>query len=209
MVMNTRIYSALFVLLIAFFSCTDKPSTGTVSLESKEQTAESTTKTISTAIVINTHELGYTCFNCTPSYTDSVTVFAKKDSTTKALFTLVLGDYYFSALEVFRQQKEVFLWVQTSHTYGHTLGYLYHIDTTTFEATAIKPPKSNFAIPDSLEIWRIVELQLENNEFTNDASFRSAVNKETYTYTGKLALQKTNNNKFSLHIINEQLVKEE
>lgn len=209
MVMNTRIYSALFVLLIAFFSCIDKPSTATVSVESKEQTADSTTETISTNTVINAHELGYTCFNCTPSYTDSVTVFVKKDSTTKALFTLVLGDYYFSALEVFRQKKEVFLWVQTSHTYGHTLGYLYHIDTTTFEATAIEAPKSNFAIPDSLEMWRTVELQLENNAFTNQASFRSAVNMETYLYTGKLALQKNNNNTFSLQFINEQLVKEE
>jgi hypothetical protein len=196
------------LILLTAFACDEKSSSSNAITEVVELKEINSTKAISTDILINGSEVLYDCFNCTPSYTDSVNVFAKKDTVTNILFHLVLGDFYFSGLEIYRQENEVFLLAKTNHTYGHSQSYLYRIDTITFKASAIEIPKSKIVIPDSLEFWKEIGLQLENNTFTGGASFRSALNRETYYLERELDLKKTKNNTYQLSIKNEQLTKE-
>jgi hypothetical protein len=198
----------LYIIFLLFISCANQSTRNgkEVRLDDKNPIGAAVH---STAIFINGYELFYNCFNCTPSYTDSVSVFAKKDTAINALFNLVLGDFYFSELEVFRQENEVFLLAKTDHTYGHSQSYLYHIDTTSFKTSAIELLKSEIVIPDSLEFWKAFGLQIENNKLTSVASFRSELNREKYYLEQELSLQKTKNSTYKLNIITEQLIKDE
>jgi hypothetical protein len=196
------------VLLVA--SCTNTPieqkSEDTITPE--ENTIEAV-QTHSTEFFLNGYELLYDCFNCTPSYQDSVIVYAKKDTVTKELFRYVLGDFYFGGITPLKHDGETFLLTTLNHTYGHSEGYLYHIDTSTFKTTIVEPPQRKTTIPDSLEIWKEFGLQLEEGILWDGASFTSKVNRDKYNLTITYDLQKTNNTNYRLIIKNEQLVKEE
>lgn len=191
-----------FLLFVS--SCTSPPEEQEVVIEHKNPEAQ----THSTELFINGYELLYDCFNCTPSYNDSVIVYAKKDTVTKELFRYVLGDFYFAGITPFKQDDETFLLAKTSHTYGHSNGYLYHIDTTTFKTTRIDPPQRKTTIPDSLEVWKEFGLQLEDSILWDGASFTSKVNSNKYYLTITYDLQKTSSANYRLIIKNEKLLKD-
>lgn len=192
----------MFFLLFAS-SCTNPSEEQEVVIEHKNPEAQ----TYSTELFINGYELLYDCFNCTPSYNDSVIVYAKKDTVTEELFRFVLGDFYFAGITPFKQDGETFLLANTSHSYGHSAGYLYHIDTATFKTSAIELPDSEIVIPDSLEFRNDFGLQLENGKLLGGTSYRSEVNRESYYLENEYTLQEVSN-VFYLEIENEQLVKE-
>lgn len=199
----------LFLMLLVV-SCAYKPNEqkSEDTITPKENTIKSI-QTHSTELFLNGYELQYECFNCTPGFNDSVIVYAKKDTVTKELFRYVLGDYYFGGITPLKHDGETFLLTTLNHTYGHTEGYLYHIDTTTFKTTIIQPPQRKTTIPDSLEIWKGFGLQIEDSVLWNGASFRSQVNRDKYYLTITYELQKINNANYHLIIINEELIKEE
>jgi len=163
---------------------------------------------ISTAIFINGYELFYKCYACTPSEADSVIVFARKGKRTNELFRLKFGDFYFSGVSTFKHENETFLFAQAGHTYGHTAGYLYHIDTTTFKTSAIELPKSKIVIPDSLELWKDFGLQWVNNKLVGGASFLSAEMREKFYLEQEFTLQKSGSRKYELKIKTEELTKD-
>jgi hypothetical protein len=199
----------LFLMLLVV-SCANKPNEqkSEDTITPKENTIKSI-QTHSTELFLNGYELQYDCFNCTPSFNDSVIVYAKNDTVTKELFRYVLGDYYFGGITPLKHDGETFLLTTLNHTYGHTEGYLYHIDTTTFKTTIINLPQRKTAIPDSLAVWRDFGLQLEESVLWYGASYRSEENRDKYYLTITYELQKINNADYRLMIIYEQLVKEE
>jgi hypothetical protein len=205
--MKTLPYIFLVLLIV---SCTITPTEKEIenTITPEVNTIEAI-QTHSTELFLNGYELLYDCFNCTPSYNDSVIVYAKKDTATKELFSYVLGDFYFGGITPLKHDGETFLLTTLNHTYGHSEGYLYHIDTTTFKITIIDTPHRKTTIPDSLEIWKEFGLQLEEGKLWDGASFRSQVNRDKYYLTITYDLQKTNNANYRLMIKNEQLIKEE
>jgi len=198
----------IFILLL-FASCFNKPTEKEVeNTISHEANTIKAIQTHSTEIFLNGYELLYDCFNCTQTYNDSVIVYAKNDTAYKELFRYVLGDFYFAEINTLKHDGETFLLNTLAHTYGHSEGYLYHIDTNTFKTTIIDLPKRKTIIPDSLESWKEFGLQLDDGILWDGASFRSNVNREKYYLTITYDLQKNSNHNYGLIIKNEELTNE-
>jgi hypothetical protein len=198
-------------LVLLFVCCANKPieQKNEDTITPKENTIEAI-QAHSTELFLNGFELMYDCYNCSPSYHDSVIVYAKKDYAIYELFRYVLGDYYFGGITQIKHDGKAFILTTLNHTYGHTEGYLYHIDTTTFKTNPIELTQSNMVvIPDSLELWKDFGLQLDDSVLWSGASYRSKENRDKYYLTITYELQKISNANYRLIIKNEKLVKEE
>lgn len=160
------------------------------------------TDTIDSPIAkINGYELVYDCIGCQNTISEGIAVYYKKNGAKKLLLNLTLGDYYVDEVSVFRFKKDNFLYVGTTHTYGHSRGYLYYLNTSKMRVYEVKYQKNKKTskLGDTLEIHKHFELTKdEHNNLGSGATFRTAKSGKKYYSSSGYSILKISGNKFLL-----------
>ncbi len=152
---------------------------------------------------INGFELVYDCIGCRQTVSEGITIYYKKNNAKKVLLNLPLGDYYVDEVSTFKNKNDYFIYVGTTHTYGHSRGYLYYLNTLkmkTYEVKVEINKNSNASKQlDTLDVHKYFELTKdEKDNFGSGATYRSKTTYYTYYCTSGYYISKIGENKFSL-----------
>lgn len=163
---------------------------------------------------VNGFDLVYDCMGCRQTISDSIAVYARKDSIRKLLFKLRIFDFYVDEVSEFKYKGYSFIYVGSTHTYGHSQGYLYYLNTRNMQTYAVgirttkRLPISRSA--DTLEIHRYFDLTKdEHNNFGRGATYWSKETRHRYYSECGYSLVKTGKNKFVLVSKNDQTWRED
>ncbi len=152
---------------------------------------------------IKGYELVYDCSNCSTARTDGITVYAKKDSERIKLFDYHgFGGDYLAEISLRYFDNHPFIYIYSSHTYGHSQGRLYALDVKNLKTNYVNTIEGNLNIPDSLSIRNYYGVSIENGELLYGADFRSKNGK--YFFNGKYNLLKVKRNIYLLEPQNKQ-----
>lgn len=157
----------------------------------KDKEKENTTITRNTLFgKINGYELVYDCNNCRTASTDGITVYAKKDSIRTELFKYYdFGGDYLSEISLRYFDSHPFIYIQSNHTYGHSLGSLYALDIDNLTTNYVNKIEPNYKIPDSLYPRNYYGVDInKNGEFIFGTWYRSDNINGEYSLTGKYDL---------------------
>lgn len=145
---------------------------------------------------INQYKLTYDCHGCHSAISESITVHYWQNGKKTSLLDQVIFDFYVDEVSPFKWKGFDFVYVGSTHTYGHSQGYLFYINTATMKAYPVKINNSNYKIADSIHTRKYFELTRKpNNKFTYSASTFTETGKTGYL-EGYYSLKKTGNNKF-------------
>ncbi len=179
-------------------------------IRDKEQ--ENTTITRNTLFgKINGYELVYDCTNCRTSSTDAITIYAKKDSIrTELLRYNGFGGDYLDEISLRYFDNHPFIFIHSTHTYGHSLGNLYALDIDNFETNFVNTIETNYKIPDSLYPRNYYGVDInKNGEFIFGTWYRNDNVMGEYSLTGKYNLLKVKKNIYLLEPYDVKLSKPE
>lgn len=152
---------------------------------------------------IKGYELAYDCSNCSTARTDGITVYAKKDSERIKLFEYNgFGGNYLAEISLRYFDNYPFIYIYSSHTYGHSQGRLYALDVKNLKTNYVNTIEGNLNIPDSLSVRNYYGVSIENGELLYGADFRSKNAK--YFFNGKYNLLKVKRNIYLLEPQNKQ-----
>ncbi|NMH26820.1 hypothetical protein [Flavobacterium silvaticum] len=158
---------------------------------------------------VNGFDLVYDCMGCRQTISDSIAVYAKKDSIKKLLFKLPILDFYVDDVSHFKYKGYDFIYVGSTHTYGHSQGYLYYLNTRNMEtyAVEIRPTKRSptSKSEDTLEIHKYFDLTKdEHNNLGGGASYWEKKTRHRYYSEWSYSLVKAGKNKFVLVSKNDE-----
>lgn len=120
------------------------------------------------------YELVYDCHDCHQMYSGGISVYYKKGTAKHLLFSQEIADFYVSEVSLVKIKNDYFIYVNSTHTYGHSQGYLFYLNHKTMKTyvVKIKPGKSK-TLPDG-EIHKYFALTKdENNHFGFGATYRT------------------------------------
>ena len=203
-------YFPFFLLVLSLISCNEKaipvspkpaatPTTEII-IPSTQVEEKMTTKRDEPIGTIDGCEITYDCINCMQAYTDSIIAYSKKGDSKTKLFELKIEDYYISDAEILTMRSDTFIYIGSTHTHGHSQGYLYLLDALHQKAIRVKQEAGTFKIPDSLFIRNYGGLAKdENNRFSDWASLRNkAGGNEERIFTEAYTLVKLKNGSYIL-----------
>lgn len=158
---------------------------------------------------IKGYDLVYDCENCRTASTDGITVYAKKDSVKTELFKYYgFGGDYLSEISLEYFENHPFIYIQSTHTYGHSQGRLYALDVTNLKTNYVNTLETNYKAPDSLYPRNSFGVDInKNREFTFGTWYRSENGSGEYTLTGKYNLIKVKENIYLLEPTDIKLLK--
>ncbi len=155
-------------------------------------------------------EIVYDCHGCTGTVTDHIVAYAKNGAVRDTLFTIDdLGGNYIDSAEVLTLLHKPFVYIHTSHTYGHSKGYLFSVNINKKKAYPVKILPDTYKIPDSLYTGHVTYSELEkdkNNDFSFNTSLHSA--NTNYTYSGKYKLVNKGKDQYVLKPYGSKLLDE-
>ncbi len=155
---------------------------------------------------IKDFELFYDCVDCRTSITGGINIYATKNNSKIDLATVPIADFYIDDVKLIELKNEPFIFVHSSHTYGHSDGKLYSFDIDNVKLNQVNIKKSNYVIPDSLSIRKGFGLSIdEDNQFTTGYFLRSENNGNGYLITNLYDLIKVKENEYELVLINTEL----
>ena len=155
---------------------------------------------------IGGYELVYNCSNCRTSSTDAISIYAKKDTVKTKLFDYFdFGGNYLDEISLRYFKNHPFIYIHTTHTYGHSNGDLYAFDIENLKTNKVNTIESNTKVPDSLQPWKWFGLAIENNEFLTGGDYRSKNNSSKYVTSAKYNLIKVKKNIYLLEPENVDL----
>ena len=180
------------------------------SLNDKEKVNSKITRDIKFG-KIKGYELVYDCTNCRTASTDEIIIYAKKDSIRTKLFSYQkFGGDYLSEISLVYFDNHPFIYIQSTHTYGHSLGNLYAFDIDNLETNYVNKIESNYKIPDSLYSRNYYGVDInKNGELIFGTWYRSDNVMGEYSLTGKYNLIKVKRNIYLLEPYDVELSKPE
>lgn len=148
---------------------------------------------------IKGYELVYDCSNCRTASTDGITVYAKKDSVKTELFrNHGFGGDYLSEISLRYFNNHPFIYIQSSHTYGHSQGRLYAFDVKNLKTNYVNTIEADYKVPDSLYPRNYYGVDInKNGELTFGTWYRGDNSK--YALSGKYNLIKVKENIYLLN----------
>lgn len=196
------------LFLIFIFGCKNQPKSNPVLL-TKNSKKQSTDTVFNNRLgKIKGYELFYDCIGCKPTITQEINIYATKNNSKIELATIPIADYYIDDVRLIRIKNKQFIYVHSTHTYGHSNGKLYFFDTKNIKLNQVSIKKSNYVIPDSLSIRKVFELSInKENKFTTDTFLRSKSNGIGYLINIRYNLIKVKENEYELVPVKTELVK--
>ncbi|TXD71219.1 hypothetical protein [Aequorivita antarctica] len=160
---------------------------------------------------IEDYELVYDCTNCRTSSTDAITIYATKDSIrTELLRYYDFGGNYLQEISLRYFDNHPFIFIHSSHTYGHTLGNLYALDIDNLKTNYVNKIETNYKTPDSLYPRNYYGVDInKKGEFIFGTLYRSDNINGEYSLTGKYNLIKVKRNIYLLEPYDVELSKPE
>lgn len=141
----------------------------------------------------------YECYGCTTTVSDSITIFARKGQWRKKLATVPIYDFYLDDIELLSLQGHDFIYVSSTHTYGHAKATLFSLSRNMLLAEKVKLRKSDYVIPDSLYVLKGFGLVKDkNNNFTSGYFLRSENTGDGHSIIHSYELKKIDWNLFEL-----------
>ncbi len=124
---------------------------------------------------IDGYDLLYNCKNCISSYSESISVFAKKDTIKIKLFDYYkFGGNYLDGISLRYFNNHPFIYIHSTHTYGHSLGDLYALDLENLKVNYVNKIEHNLKIPDSIYMRNFSGVEIDSSgDFTFGASYRN------------------------------------
>lgn len=155
---------------------------------------------------IKDFELFYDCIDCRISITGRINIYAIKNESKIDLATIPIADYYIDDVKLIELKNEPFIYVHSTHTYGHSDGKLFSFDLNNIKLNQVNIKKSNYVIPDSLSIRKGFGLSIDKeNQFTTGYFLRSENNGNGYLITNMYDLIKIKENEYELVPIKTEL----
>lgn len=159
---------------------------------------------------IGDYDLVYDCYGCRSSSTDGITVYAKQDSIKTKLFEYHgFGGNYLDGISLKYFNNHPFIYIHTTHNYGHSTGNLYAFDTENLKTNYVNVIENNIKISDSLNLRNFFGLSIENGELLYGADYRSEKSNGKYFLNGKYNLIKVKRNIYLLEPEKERISLEE
>jgi hypothetical protein len=199
-------------------SCNDKTGENTTSIK-RNKLEESKNKSSDTIQIknrinikdtidipigdINGYELVYNSFGEKWDLNIGLDIYFKRNSTKKLILkpNFIYGDYTVDEVSLFKHNDDNFIYIGTSHTYGHYQGYLYYLNTKEMKTYEVKiKPKNNSEIKkftDTLKVHKFIELtkDYKNNLGGGETYFGKY---KRYYCTCEYTIKKIRTNKFVL-----------
>lgn len=143
------------------------------------------------------YELVYDCHDCHQMYSGGISVYYKKGIAKHLLFSQTIADFYVSEVSLVKIKSDYFIYVNSTHTYGHSQGYLFYLNHKTMKTYAVKiKPVKNKTLPKA-EVHKYFALTKdENNHFGFGATYRTDAEDEYES--GEFELVKLGENQFIL-----------
>jgi len=170
------------------------------SINNKEKENSTITRNISFG-EIRDYELVYDCTNCKTASTDEITVYVKRDTIKKKLFRYYgFGGNYLDEISLRYFDNYPFIYIHSTHTYGHSKGDLYALDIEEdFRTNYVNTIENNYEIPDSLHPRNSFGVDInKEGDFTFGTAYRSDNTSGEYFLSGKYNLIKVKRNIYLL-----------
>ena len=154
-----------------------------------------------------TNEYLYHCFGCTSTRSEGIQIYTEAGDRSKsfsegryriALAQMEFTDQYVDRVGLLELEKGWFMYVHTSHTYGHSNGALYALDQDALKLTKVHLQDRKGKIPDSLSVRKGFGLSWEDGEFRTGAFLRSEVKGMGYGITTRYELVINDQDQFEL-----------
>jgi hypothetical protein len=144
------------------------------------------------------YSLMYNCHDCRQSVSGGISVFCKKGKIKRHVFFQEISDFYVDEVSLLKINGEDFIYIGSTHTYGHSQGYLYYLNPVTMKAYPVKSKKDSFKRPDSIHVHKYFDLTKDSkNHFRFGASIRTDSGREG-SLGGYYTIKKVKTNEYIL-----------
>ena len=100
----------------------------------------------------------YNCVDCRQSQSGTINFYYIRKNEKRLLFAQKIGDFYVTEVSHVKIKNENFIYIGSSHTFGHSQGYLIFLNDKTMRAYEIEVRKSGLNLPNHVTIHKYFDL---------------------------------------------------